>query len=381
MKANTGPDWFLRLALVCASYENRSGRDNSIPAVLLNCSAMKPSRSFASDNNAGVHPEVLKALSAVNQGHVVGYGDDAYTDSAVRQFKRHFGDDTEVFLVFNGTAANCLGLKALTKSYDAVICAEGAHINVDECGAPEKFTGCKLISVPTKDGKLTVEAVRSAYHGIGDQHHVQPRVISITQATEMGTVYKPDEIRRLADFAHERGMFLHLDGARIANAAASLGLNLRESTRDLSVDVLSFGATKNGGMGAEAVVFFDTKFAADFKFYRKQGMQLASKMRFLSAQFEALFKNDLWLQNARHSNRMAQLLKRELSKIPQVKVIYKVEANGVFVKIPPRGIAKLQKRYFFYVWDEAQSVVRWMCSWDTTEADVKQFVEHVGEVI
>jgi threonine aldolase len=350
-------------------------------SLLLHCSAMKPARSFASDNNAGVHPEVLKALSAVNQGHTVGYGDDPYTDSAVRHFKRHFGEDIEVFFVFNGTAANCLGLKALTRSYEAVICAEGAHINVDECGAPEKFTGCKLIPIAAKEGKLTVDTVSAAYHGIGDQHHVQPRVISITQATEVGTVYKLDEIRRLAEFAHVRGLFLHVDGARIANAAASLGLNLRESTRDLGMDVLSFGATKNGGMGAEAVIFFDPKLARGFKFYRKQGMQLASKMRFLSAQFEALFNNDLWLQNARHSNRMAQLLKRELSKIPQVKVIYKVEANGVFAEIPRRAIAKLQKRYFFYVWNEEQSVVRWMCSWDTTEEDVKQFANYVGEVI
>jgi len=342
---------------------------------------MKPSRSFASDNNAGVHPEVLKSLVAVNEGHVVGYGDDPYTASAESLFRRHFGEDIVVFFVFNGTAANCLSLKALTESYDAVICAEGAHINVDECGAPEKFTGCKLIPVRAQEGKLTVEAVRSAYHGIGDQHHVQPRVISITQATEVETVYKPDEIRRLADFAHEHAMFLHVDGARVANAAASLGLNLRDSTRDLGVDVLSFGATKNGGMGAEAVVFFDAKFAADFKFYRKQGMQLASKMRFLSAQFEALFKDDLWLQNARHSNRMAQLLKRELSKIAGVKIVYKVEANGVFAQIPRRVIAKLQKRYFFYVWDEKRSVVRWMCSWDTTESDVKQFVEFLGQKI
>lgn len=349
--------------------------------LLLNCSPMKPARSFASDNNAGVHPEVLKALSAVNQGHTVGYGDDPYTDSAVRQFQRHFGKDVGVFFVFNGTAANCLGLKALTKSYDAVICAEGAHINVDECGAPEKFTGCKLIPIPAKEGKLTVDSVSAAYHGIGDQHHVQPRVISITQATEVGTVYKTDEIRKLAAFAHERGMFLHVDGARIANAVAALKLNLRECTGELGVDVLSFGATKNGGMGAEAVVFFNPKLAADFKFYRKQGMQLASKMRFLSAQFEALFKNHLWLQNARHSNRMAQLLKRELSKIPQVKISYTVEANGVFAQIPRRAISKIQKRYFFYVWDEAQSVVRWMCSWDTTEADVKDFAEYVRHVI
>jgi threonine aldolase len=338
---------------------------------------MKPMRSFASDNNAGVHPEVLKALTAVNQGHVVGYGDDSYTDSAVRLFKRHFGDDIAVFFVFNGTAANCLGLKALTNSYHAIICAEAAHIHVDECGAPEKFTGCKLIPIPTKEGKLTVEAVRAAYHGIGVEHHVQPKVIAITQSTEVGTVYKEDEVRQLARFAHEHGMYLHMDGARIANAAASLGLNLRQATRDLGVDVLTFGATKNGGMGAEAVVFFDAKLAADFKFYRKQGMQLASKMRYLSAQFEALLKDGLWLRNAQHANRMAQLLKRELSKIPQVKVAYKVEANGVFVKIPRRAIAKLQKRYFFYMWDDAQSMVRWMCSWDTTEADVKQFVELV----
>ena len=342
---------------------------------------MKPARSFASDNNAGVHPEVLKALSEVNHGHMVGYGDDPYTDSAVRQFKRHFGEDIEVFFVFNGTAANCLGLKALTKSYDAVICAEGAHINVDECGAPEKFTGCKLIPIAAKEGKLTVDAVETAYHGIGDQHHVQARVISITQATEVGTVYKPDEIRRLAEFAHERGMFLHADGARIANALAFLGLSLRECTRDAGMDVLSFGATKNGGMGAEAVVFFNSELASDFKFYRKQGMQLASKMRFLSAQFEALFKDELWLENARHSNRMAQLLKRELSKIPQVKIVYKVEANGVFAQIPRKAISKVQKRYFFYVWDEARSVVRWMCSWDTTEADVKNFAEYVRQLI
>jgi len=338
---------------------------------------MKPSRSFASDNNAGVHPEVLKAIAAANQGHVVGYGDDPYTHSAVSQFKRRFGDDIEVFFVFNGTAANCLGLKALTNSYHAVICAEAAHICVDECGAPEKFTGCKLIPIPTKDGKLTVEAVRTAYHGIGVEHHVQPRVVAITQCTEVGTVYKEDEVRQLASFAHECGLFLHMDGARIANAAASLGLDLRQATRDLGVDVLSFGATKNGGMGAEAVVFFDPKLAADFKFYRKQGMQLASKMRFLSAQFEALLNDGLWLRNAQHSNRMAQMLKRELSKIPQVKITYKVEANGVFAKLPRRAIAKLQKRYFFYMWDDAQSLVRWMCSWDTTEVDVKQFVDFV----
>ena len=342
---------------------------------------MKPARSFASDNNAGVHPEILQAIAAANQGHAVGYGDDPYTDSAVRKFKQHFGQDIEVFIVFNGTAANCLSLKALTNSYHAVICSEAAHIYTDECGAPEKFTGCKLIPVPTRDGKLTVESISHAYHGVGDPHHVQPRVISITQATEAGTVYKPHEIKALARFAHERGMFLHVDGARIANAAASLGQTLRQATRDLGVDVLSFGGTKNGALGAEAVVFFDKKLGHDLLYLRKQGMQLASKMRFISAQFDALLTGDLWLKSAQHANRMARLLQKQLNEIPQVKIVYKVEANGVFAKLPRPAIVKLQKRYFFYVWNEQQSVVRWMCSFDTTELDVKQFARFVEETV
>jgi len=342
---------------------------------------MKPARSFASDNNAGVHPEVLRAVAEANRGHAVGYGDDPYTASVVQKFKRHFGSDIEVFFVFNGTAANCLGLKALTNSYHAVICGEAAHIYTDECGAPEKFTGSKLLPVPVTKGKLTIESVSHAYHGIDDPHHVQPRVISITQATEVGTVYQPDEIKALARFAHERGMFLHMDGARIANAAASLGQTLRQATRDLGVDVLSFGGTKNGAMGAEAVVFFDPKLGHDFLYLRKQGMQLASKMRYISAQFDALFTDDLWHKNAQHANRMARLLQTELRKIPQVKIVYKVEANGVFAKIPRPAIAKLQKRYFFYVWNEQQSVVRWMCSFDTTEQDVKQFARFVAETV
>jgi threonine aldolase len=341
----------------------------------------KPSRSFASDNNAGIHPQVLKAISAANHGHAVGYGDDSWTAAAVRKFKQQFGPDIEVFIVFNGTAANCLSLKAMTETYQAVICAEGAHIYTDECGAPEKFTGCKLIPIPAADGKLTLESVAHAYHGIGDQHHVQPRVISITQATELGTVYKPHEIRALARFAHERKMFLHMDGARIANAAVRLGLSLRAATRDLGVDVLSFGGTKNGAMGAEAVVFFDPKLARDFLYVRKQGMQLASKMRFISAQFEALLSNDLWRKNAQHANRMARLLEEQVSRIPQVKIVYPVEANGVFAKIPRPAIARLQKSYFFYVWHEEESVVRWMCSFDTTEEDVKQFARFVAKTV
>jgi threonine aldolase len=342
---------------------------------------MKPARSFASDNNAGIHPKVLRAIARANTGHAVGYGDDPYTQAAVGKFKQHFGPDVEVFIVFNGTAANCLSLKALTESYNAVICSDVAHIHTDECGAPEKFTGCKLILINAPRGKLTVESVSHAYHGIGDQHHVQPRVVSITQATEMGTVYTPREIRDLASFAHKRGMFLHMDGARIANAAVSLGLNLRQATRDLGIDVLSFGGTKNGAMGAEAVLFFDKKLAQDFLYLRKQGMQLASKMRFISAQLEALLSDDLWRKNAQHANRMAGLLKKEVGKIPRVKIVYPVEANGVFAQVPRRAIAKLQKRYFFYVWNEEESVVRWMCSFDTTEEDVRDFVGVVAEAV
>jgi threonine aldolase len=342
---------------------------------------MKPARSFASDNNAGVHPEILRAVAEANRGHTVGYGDDPYTAMVVKQFKQQFGSDIEVFFVFNGTAANCLSLKALTNSYHAVICGEASHIYTDECGAPEKFTGCKLLPVPVTNGKLTIDAVSQAYHGIGDPHHVQPRVISITQSTEVGTVYKPDEIRALARFAHGRNMFLHMDGARIANAAAGLGQTLRQATRDLGVDVLSFGGTKNGALGAEAVVFFDQKAAGDFLYLRKQGMQLASKMRFISAQFGALFAGDLWRKSAQHANRMARLLEKELRPIPGLKIVYKVEANGVFVKLPRNAIAKIKKRYFFYVWNEHESVVRWMCSFDTTEQDVKDFARFVAKIV
>ena len=356
------------------------GRSRLHPSATL-LPIMKPARSFASDNNAGVHPEVLKAIGEANRGHAVGYGDDPYTASVVQKFKQRFGPDIEVFFVFNGTAANCLSLKALTSTYHTVICGEAAHIYTDECGAPEKFTGCKLLPVPVTNGKLTVDAVSHAYHGIDDPHHVQPRVISITQATEVGTVYQPAEIKALAAFAHQRGMLLHVDGARIANAAASLGQTLRQATRDLGVDVLSFGGTKNGALGAEAVVFFDKKLGSDFLYLRKQGMQLASKMRFISAQFDALFTGDLWLKSAQHANRMARLLQKELRNIPQVKIVYKVEANGVFAKIPRPAIAKLQKRYFFYVWNEQQSVVRWMCSFDTTEQDVREFTRFVAETV
>ena len=342
---------------------------------------MKPARSFASDNNAGVHPEVIRAIADANQGHVVGYGDDPYTASAVRKFQEHFGPDIEVFFVFNGTAANVLSLKALTQSYHAVICTEPAHIYTDECGAPEKFTGCKLIPIAAPDGKLTVESVKSAYHGIGDQHHVQPKVVSLTQVTEMGTVYKPEEVKAITAFAHDHSMYVHMDGARIANAAVSLGLSLRQTTRDLGIDVLSFGGTKNGLLGGEAVVFFHPQLAHDFKFLRKQGMQLNSKMRFVAVQFETLLSNDLWCKSARHANAMAKILEREIRKVQGVEIVYPVEANGVFARIPHSAIATIQERYFFYVWNEEQSVVRWMCSFDTTEKDIADFTEFVSETV
>jgi threonine aldolase len=346
----------------------------------------RPTRNFASDNNAGVHPEVLEAIARANQGHVVAYGDDPYTRAAIAKFEEHFGAGIDVFFTFNGTGANVLGLQALNRPYHAVLCSDYAHIYTDECGAPEKHTGCKLIPLPHQDGKITVDLVRHVYHGIGDQHHVQVRVISITQSTEMGTVYRPEEIQALADFAHEHEMFLHMDGARIANAAVSLGQTLRQATRDLGVDVLSFGGTKNGIMGGEAVVFFnrgqnDPKPSADFLYLRKQGMQLASKMRFIAAQFEALLTNALWQRSAEHANRMARVLEAEVRKIPQVRVVWKVEANGVFAQIPQHAIQKIKERYFFYPWIEEECIVRWMCSFDTSEEDVMEFAKVVAEAV
>ncbi len=342
---------------------------------------MKPSRSFASDNNAGVHPQVMEAMATANDGHVIAYGDDVYTARAVKKFREHFGKDAEVFFVFGGTGANVLGLKAATQPHHAIICAETAHINVDECGAPEKFTGCKLIDVRTPDGKLRVDQIKPLLHEVGFEHHVQPRVISISQATEMGTVYTPRELKALASFAHDNGMLLHMDGARIANAAAGLNVKLRGITKDAGVDILSFGGAKNGMMYGEAVVFFDQKLAEDFKYTRKQGAQLPSKMRFISAQFEALLTDDLWRRNAQHANRMAQLLAQELGKIPQITITQKVEANGVFALVPKRYVPLLQKKYFFYIWNEETSEVRLMTSFDTTEDDIADFVSLVKKTV
>lgn len=342
---------------------------------------VKNKRGFASDNNAGVHPEILEALVRANQGHVVAYGDDPYTESAVGKFEEIFGQDISVCFVYNGTGANVLSLQALTDSFQAVICAETAHINEDECGAPEKFTGCKLLTIATENGKITVDQIKPRLQVLGNEHHAQPKVISITQATELGTVYRPGEIETITRFAHENGLLVHLDGARVSNAAVSLGTGLREITRDLGIDVLSFGGTKNGIMFGEAVVFFNPALARDFKFIRKQGTQLASKMRFIAVQFEALLTDDLWRRNARHANSMAALLEEKVRKIPQITITQPVDANAIFAAIPERHIQTLQQEYFFYLWDEEQSIARWMTSFDTTEEDIMNFVRLLKKVL
>ncbi len=336
---------------------------------------MKNIRGFASDNNAGVHQDILKAMESVNYGHVVGYGDDLYTDRAISSIKRIFGEGVDVYFVFIGTAANVLGLSAVTRTYNSVICAECSHIHQDECGAPENYCGCKLLSVPTTNGKLTLDGINYHLHGFDFEHHSQPKVVSITQATEMGTVYTSEEISAIADLTHRHQLILHMDGARIANAAVTLGTGFREITVDAGVDVLSFGGTKNGMMYGEAVIFFDRALSEDFKYIRKQGMQLASKMRFIAAQFEAYLSGDLWKKNAEHANNMAKILADEVAKFPEITVTQNVEANGVFATIPKEVIPILQKEFFFYVWDEATSEVRWMTSFDTTEEDIQKFIE------
>jgi threonine aldolase len=331
-------------------------------------------KGFASDNYSGVHPQILKALSEVNIDHAPSYGGDVYTEKAVHQFKQLLGESVEVYFTFIGTAANVLGLKALTQPHHAVICTETAHINVDECGAPERFTGCKLLTVPTLDGKLRVADIEKFQSLVDFEHHVQPKVVSISQTTELGTLYTPDEIKVLADYAHSHNMYLHMDGARIANAAAALNMPIKKFTFDCGVDVLSFGGTKNGMMYGEAIVFANASLCENFKYIRKQGMQLASKMRYISAQFLAYFSDDLYLKTARHANAMAQRLAEKLKDIPEIKITQNPAANGVFAKLPKEMIKPLQERYFFYEWNEQNCEVRFMCSWDTTETEIEDFV-------
>jgi len=340
-------------------------------------------RSFASDNTAGAHPAVLEALVAANEGYAEPYGADALTRRAADRVRAALDAEAEVFFTWGGTAANILGLAAVTKPWQGVICAEQAHIAVDECGGPERFIGCKLLTVPTRDGRLTPDGVRSRLRGVGVEHHVQPGVVSLTQATEYGTVYRPEQVGELADLAHGNGLLVHMDGARLANAAASLGVPLAEFTWRAGVDVLSFGGTKNGLLSAEAVVFFEgvRERALDFPYIRKQGMGLASKMRFVAAQFDAVLAGGLWLRNADHANRMAKRLAAAVQGTPGLLVTQPVEANAVFAVLPRRAIRALQERYYFYVWDEAADEVRWMTTFATTEAEVDAFADDVRAAV
>jgi threonine aldolase len=337
--------------------------------------------SFASDNNSMVSPEIMEALHSVNIGFEVGYGADPYTREAEGVFRQFFGDEVQVFFVFNGTGANVLSLSCLSDSYHAILCTEAAHINEDECGAPEKFTGSKLWDFFAADAKLNPDMLTYTLANLDDEHRVQPKVISITQATEFGTLYSVEEVRELAAFAHKNGMYLHMDGARIANAAVSLGLSFRQFTRDAGVDAVSFGGTKNGLMYGEAVLFFNPELARKAKFLRKQSMQLASKMRFISAQFTAYLKENVWHRNALHANTMAKKLADGIRTIPGTLLFHPVQANGVFVQLPPAVIARLREKHFFYIFDEKNHVARFMCSFNTPESEVVKLVEDIGSVM
>ncbi|MCL2650434.1 MAG: low specificity L-threonine aldolase [Candidatus Azobacteroides sp.] len=332
-------------------------------------------RSFASDNNSGVHPLVMEAIIKANEGHAIGYGADEWTSRANTCFKKIFGTDIEAFFVFNGTGANALALQATTSSFHSIITAETGHIYVDECGAPAKFTSCMIKGIPTPDGKLTPEMIERHLTGIGDQHHAQLKVIYLSQCTELGTVYTVEELKAICDFAHQHDLYVHVDGARLSNAATYLKTGLREISRDCGVDILSFGGTKNGMMMGEAVIPFRQELAENLKYYRKQSAQLYSKMRYQSAQFCAYFENDLWLKNATHANDMAQLLAGEIEKFPEVELTQKVESNAVFCTMPLKVIEQLQKSYFFYFWNEEKHEIRLVCSWDTTQEDVENFVK------
>lgn len=338
-------------------------------------------RGFASDNNSGVHPEVMNAMIEVNHGHVVAYGNDQYSKAAIDKFKTIFGSDIAVYFTYNGTGANVLSLKSVTESWQSILCSEVAHINEDECGAPEKITGSKLIPLQHQHGKISVEGIHKHLVWLNDEHRSQPRVVSITQSTEMGTVYSLNEIKEISGFCHENNLLLHMDGARISNAAVRLGLDFPAFTRDAGVDILSFGGTKNGLMFGEAVIFFKPELAKHAKYYRKQNMQLNSKMRYVAAQFIRYLEPEIWKKNALNANENAQYLYSQVKDIPQVKVVHPVDANGVFAIIPKGITAELQKEVFFYVFDEHANMVRWMCSWDTTRDDIDRFVNRLKQLL
>ncbi len=341
----------------------------------------RPRRHLASDNWSGVHQEVLDAIAKVNAGHVPSYGHDVFTAAAIEKLRVAFGDEAQIFFVFSGTGANVLSLQTIALPFNTVICAETAHIYTSECGAPEKNVGCKLSPVPTDDGKIDRDGIMRHLVGFGNDHAVQPSAVSITQATEYGTVYSLDELRILSSFVHEHGVKLHMDGARLANAAAHLGVSLEAMTGGAGVDVLSFGGTKNGLIAGEAVVFFDPELARNFAYRRMQGAQLSSKMRFIAAQFDALFTDDLWLRSARHSNTMAKRLADGLGALPACSITQAVDANEVFAILPRACIAALQTVSSFHIWDESTSEARFVCSFDTTEEDVDAFVSAAGEIL
>ncbi len=351
----------------------------------------KINKGFASDNWSGVCPEIMTALNEVNEGHLFAYGEgnEQVSELAFSKFKEHFGKDICVFFVYNGTAANVLGISHIMKSYHAVVTASTAHLNEDECGAPEKFIGTKILEIHTEDGKIRPGQVEPFLNSIGFQHHSQPKVISISQVTEMGTIYTPSEIRELAEYAHNNNMYLHMDGARISNAVVALNTDFKSIATNAGVDVLSFGGTKNGMMFGEAVVFFNKEMAHDFEYARKQGMQLHSKMRFIASQFTRFLTDDLWKDNAKIANEMAKKLANKINEIPQLITSQPVEANGVFVYMPSELIPKLQEQYFFHVWNETPKLegnsdndfkeVRLMCSWDTTDEDIVGFVNLIKD--
>lgn len=338
-------------------------------------------KSLASDNYSGVHPEIMEALNRANHEHMGSYGTDEITQRAVEKFKIHFGQDCEVFFVYNGTGANVLGLSASTKSFHAILCSELAHINVDESTAPEKFANCKLIGLPTTDGKIYPKQIEERIQRIGDQHHPQAKVISISQSTEYSTVYTVAEIKAISAVAKKNNFILHMDGSRISNAAVRLGKDFKTFTRDAGVDVLSFGGTKNGMMFGEAVIIFNKVLAENFLYIRKQGMQLHSKMRFISAQFEALLTDELWKRNATHSNAMAKKLEQGLKEIKEVNITQQVDGNGVFAIFPKEITEALQNELFFYVWNDKTNECRLMCSFDTKEEEVEGFVGRVKALV
>lgn len=330
-------------------------------------------KSFASDNYSGIHPEVFEAIQLANSHHQISYGDDIFTHEAVQLFEKEFGN-VSVLFAFNGTGANVICLKCCTLPFQAVICSDLAHIHVDECGAPTQSIGCSLLPISTTDGKLTPELIQPLLSRIGNVHHTQPKVISISQSTEVGTIYSIDELKALCQFAHDNNMYVHLDGARISNAVAALGITLKEATVDCGIDIMSFGGTKNGLMMGEAVLVFNDELKANAPYFQKQSAQLFSKNRFIAAQFKALLSNDLWLRMATHANKMAQILSTEIQQLPGVKITRKVQANAVFAIIPQKAIEPLQAKYPFYIWDEETLELRWMCSFDTTEEDIENFV-------